>query len=444
MAAGELLLISAPARRSMPVLTLAHPSHLPAFEPNQRTRTKKPRTKNQKMTRVTQYIVGELLATFAVALLGMTLLLMLVVVGQEAVRQGLGPEPVLRLLPFLLPRALVFAVPGTILFAVCSVYGRLAADNEALAVMSVGVPPSRILRPAFVLAICISLVTVWLDDMAGSWGRIGARQVILTSIEQIVYGRLRTQRSYTSPTLSINVKGVQGRVLLLPTVTVYGERENSDIVVSAEKAELRFDPQREVLSVMLTNGEAIYEDRLRAIFPDTLPGEIPLSTAAREDHRGKNLQDIAMWEVPAEIIRQRELLEQLEKDMAAEAAMQLATGDPTALDFAHWGPAYRNLRQRRQELNRLYTVPWRRWATGFSCFFFVLVGAPMAMYLRTGDLWTTFGKCFVPILFIYYPLLMFGLDQAKAGNLPPSTVWMGNLGLLGVGLLLLNRVARPR
>ena len=192
------------------------------------------------MTRITRHLLTQLLISFGIALSGMTLLLLLVVVGQEAVRQGLGPGPVAKLIPFLLPRALVFAVPATMLFAVCSVYGRLAADNEVLAAMSVGVSPLRLLRPALILAAAVSLVTVWLDDMNSSWGRAGAQQVILSSIEQIVYGRLRTQRSYTSPQLSINVKGVNGRILELPTVTIYGSDGRSDIVLSAERGGAAF------------------------------------------------------------------------------------------------------------------------------------------------------------------------------------------------------------
>ena len=42
-------------------------------------------------------------------------------VVQEAMRQGLGPLPILRLMPYLLPESLRYAVPATVLFAACSV-----------------------------------------------------------------------------------------------------------------------------------------------------------------------------------------------------------------------------------------------------------------------------------------------------------------------------------
>jgi len=39
-----------------------------------------------------------------------------------------------------------------------------------------------------------------------------------------------------------------------------------------------------------------------------------------------------------------------------------------------------------------------------------------------------------PILIGYYPLLMYGIDQAKSGNLPPYSVWLANLVCGGTGL----------
>ena len=86
--------------------------------------------------------------------------------------------------------------------------------------------------------------------------------------------------------------------------------------------------------------------------------------------------------------------------------------------------------------------PWRRWANGFSCFFFVLVGAPLAIRWRSADVWTSFGICFLPILCVYYPLLAFSVDRAKCGVLPPYAVWLGNVVLLVLGGWLLRRVIR--
>jgi lipopolysaccharide export system permease protein len=95
-----------------------------------------------------------------------------------------------------------------------------------------------------------------------------------------------------------------------------------------------------------------------------------------------------------------------------------------------------------KRLARLHTEPWRRWAQGFSCFCFVLVGAPLAMLARTADYWTTFGICFLPTLVVYYALFMLGFDQAKAGLWPPYAVWLGNSVLVAIAITLMDRVRR--
>jgi lipopolysaccharide export system permease protein len=86
--------------------------------------------------------------------------------------------------------------------------------------------------------------------------------------------------------------------------------------------------------------------------------------------------------------------------------------------------------------------PWRRWANGFSCLCFVLVGAPMAIRMRNADFLTSFFLCFLPILVVYYPVFMLGVSRVKAGVLPPPAVWMGNLLVTLWGLWLLRRVVR--
>jgi len=66
----------------------------------------------------------------------------------------------------------------------------------------------------------------------------------------------------------------------------------------------------------------------------------------------------------------------------------------------------------------------------------------MAIRLRNRDFLTSFFLCFSPILVVYYPLLIYGLDGAKNGTIPPIAVWAGNGLLLIWGAWLLRRVMR--
>ena len=394
------------------------------------------------MSRITQYVLMELLKVFIIALTGMTVIMLLAGLAQEAVRQNLGPGPILKLLPFVLPDALRFAVPGTMLFATCMVFGRMAASNEIVAVKSLGVSPMTVIKPALVLAMVVSCIAVWLNDVAVSWGRSGIHRVVLQSVEEIVYGMLRTNRSFSNKNFAINVKRVEGKTLHRVTMTMHAKGDRPPVIITADEAEFSSDLEHDTLIVYLTRGAIEVGDDALMEFPDTIPYEIPLSDASRRGPAGKGPSDFAWGEIPGEIRAQRKDIEQVEQKLATTAAYQMISGDFTGLLGDEWSGLQTQLRHARERLYRLYTERWRRWANGFSCFFFVLVGAPLAIHFRNADVWSTLGKSFLPILGIYYPLLMFGVDRAKSGDLPPYSVWLGNGILLIVALLLLRKIHR--
>jgi lipopolysaccharide export system permease protein len=93
-------------------------------------------------------------------------------------------------------------------------------------------------------------------------------------------------------------------------------------------------------------------------------------------------------------------------------------------------------------LHRLQTEPWRRWANGFSCLCFVMIGVPVAVWMRFSEFIASFFVCFLPILVVYYPLLAVSVDQAKDGALPPQAVWLGNIILALAGVWMMRRVNR--
>ena len=169
---------------------------------------------------IPRYITAELLKVFLTTLTVFTFVMTLAGVAQEAIRQGLGPVTILRLIPYTLPNALVFALPGTILFSACSVFGRLSASNELTAIKSLGISPAVVIRPALLLAFLVSLGTVWLIDIAFSWGYAGIQRVVLDSAEEIAYSVLRTQHAYRTKQFSIAVARVVDRRLLRVTITL--------------------------------------------------------------------------------------------------------------------------------------------------------------------------------------------------------------------------------
>lgn len=393
---------------------------------------------------LTRHVVIELLKVFCLVLTAMTALLMIFGITKEAMDQGLGFNQVARILPYFLPEALKITIPGTILFAVCSVYGRMAASNEVVALKSLGISPKVIMIPGLVLGFLVSLGTVWINDIAVSWGLNGIQRVVIEAAEEIAYGMLKREGSYSTRSMSIVVKDVQGRRLIQPIVTFQAKEKTPALTIVAEWAELRsnLEGEQKSLQIYLHNGEVSMEGKASYIFSDTHVQEILLADFSREQQKSGHPAQLALYRIPDRIAEQEHLIELFEHERASKAAFQLLTGDFAGLASPEWKNDFETRRYLMGELARLKTEPHRRWSNGFSCICFVLVGMTWSIRWAHGELLSNFFACFLPVLGVYYPLLLFGVNNAKEGTLPPYIVWSGNLLFLGFGYWLWRRVIR--
>jgi lipopolysaccharide export system permease protein len=392
---------------------------------------------------ISRYVMSELLQVFLVALTALTLFMLVVGLVKEAQQQGLGMMQIAALVPYVLPEAMRFAVPGTMLFAVASVFGRLSASNEITALKAAGITPMAAIWPAIAVAVVVSFVSVWLNDIAVSWGRDGVRRVIIGSVEDIIYGRLRQQRSYSTSKMSINVKGVEGRRLIRPTLSFQPGGQAAPVTVSAAEAEMRADAAKGTLTISCKNG-TIHVGDVKAVFPDTIERVVPLDTVSRKETVSTSPSEIAMADFPRARADQIAAISQIHQLAAAKTALAIFSGRMDQTLPAAVQAERQEAKHATSRLNRIIMEPWRRWANGFSCLCFVLVGAPMAIRMRNADFLTSFFLCFLPILVVYYPVFMLGVSRVKAGVLPPPAVWMGNILIMLWGLWLLRRVIRDR
>jgi lipopolysaccharide export system permease protein len=392
------------------------------------------------MRLLTRYVLGEICKVFLVTLTSLTLLMILIGAVREALAQGLGAAQIVQLLPYLLPNALIFAVPGTILFSVSSVYGRMSGANEIVALKSLGLSPMVILWPVLLFSVLLSFATVWINDLAMSWGARGVQRVVVNALEDIAYGMLRAHRSFSSRTsgFSVIVQKVEGRRLLGAHFSL--QEESGPVTIRAKSAELASNPGSGVLTVKLYSG-TIDAPGHHFEFPDReIEHDIVINPqAGRPDDSPAHM---ALREIPERTIRQKDLLDQIEQRMIAQAGFQMMTGDFDRLMTTAWTEDARQLQSERFRLYKMQTEPPRRWANGFSCLCFALVGAGMAIRMKNSDALTSFFLCFGPILLVYYPLLAFGLDRAKSGSINPYAVWLANAALAAWGLWLLRRVIR--
>src|SRR5271170_2586701 len=99
-----------------------------------------------------RYVIGEVFRGFALALLTMTAVFVLFMVAAQARDIGLSPNDIIHLVPYVIPSTLPYTIPVSLLFSVTVVYGRLAGDNEIIAVKTAGLSVMTVLWPTLLFA----------------------------------------------------------------------------------------------------------------------------------------------------------------------------------------------------------------------------------------------------------------------------------------------------
>ena len=381
-----------------------------------------------------RYVMGQVLRTFLLALATITIIFSLFVVMAEATRQGLSPGEVIGVLPFLVPGSLPYTIPVALLFSVTIVYGRIAGDNEIIALKAAGLNALWVLVPAILLGLGLSVGLYVLSGEVIPRANNAFRRIIFGSVEEGLYRFLKKNHEFNNPNLPfyIQVQDVEGRTLIEPLFKhrVPGSPNTYDMVVRARRAEIDIDVVTLMATVTLEDAEtsgagptgAIWlKDRRVLKYPIPSPPNAP----------DKRVQEMTLGEMAD---REQFALERAaheRPEQAAQTALRIATGRIDAVDWPAIREAHKNQVYWVRQVHELRTETHQRLALAAGAFFFVLVGAPVGILFAKRDFLSAFISCFVPILVVYYPLVLAGMNLGKEGVMPPWIVYAGD-ALLGV------------
>jgi lipopolysaccharide export system permease protein len=387
-------------------------------------------------------ILWELTKVFVIALVGITGILLMAGIIAEASQQGLGPGQVLAAIPLLIPSTLPYTIPATTLFATCVVYGRLSADNEILAIKSAGINLIKVVKPGLILGVAMSLATSALYyDIIPSTHRL-LRALIYEDAEELIYSMLNKQKMISHPQTpyAMYVNAVRGRRLIDPVIHRKDSHGNIDTVITAQEAELRVDMPHKMLRVHMKNGVASGQDGLRAYFQQRIV-EVPLPKdwGSDKDRRPRDMTWPEIHERRAEI---EEEMEKVGALLAVNTAQLLLTDVPW--DFPqHLKELNEKMSMYRQQILALDVELLMRPALSFGCLCFILVGCPVGLWFSRADYLSSFISCFLPIVFVYYPLMLCGTGMAKDGKYMPWPLVFAADGVVALcGVILFRRLLR--
>ncbi len=384
-------------------------------------------------------ILWELLKVFVISLIGITGILLMAGIVAEASQQGLGPAQILTAIPLLIPSTLPYTIPATTLFATCVVYGRLAADNEILAIRAAGINVGNVALPGLALGLVMSCVTMSLYFEIIPMSHRMLRDMVLEDAEEYLYTTLRKQRMLVNPKMpyAMYVNKVVGRKLLGVIFKRHeqpkkgdppGKEFQTDLVAQAHEAELKVDMKNKLLLVHMRSCVTISNDGSFGNIEDKI-WEVPLPINEEAERRARDLT----WN---EMLELRAGHQQAVRDMQA-IKLQSPSNKAIVQD------ADNQIRYHAMQSLYIDVELMMRPALALGCFFFIVVGCPVGIWFGRSDYLSSFITCFMPIVFVYYPLMLCGTGMAKEGRINPVImVWAADAVLGAIGIGLLQRLVR--
>ena len=395
----------------------------------------------------------ELFKVFLLALLTLTGLFLLGGIVHEASQRGLSPVQILTVIPLLIPNMLPYTIPATTLFATTVVYGRLSHDNEYTVVKAAGVNPLMLLKPALLLGLITSGVTMTLYyDLIPRTQRM-LRQSIVSDSEDVLYTLLEREKRmrFKDFPFTMFVREVQGRrlndVIFKRFIDPKKPFLGYNLIARAREARLSIDKKAGVVYVDMDNCQ-VYGDsqsingsvrgrRFEFPLPEELSGK---DTKMRP--MALTWEEIRQAKIDTAEERDR-LAMQLAKDRAEFAAMSPADAGWEDRRIHVTQLAYQVEKHLPRQILTLETEMQMRPALAFGCVCFVLVGVPVGIWFSRADYLSSFVSCFLPVICVYYPLVLSGSNLAREGKFPIlPAVWVANSVLFLTATSMLWRLLR--
>jgi lipopolysaccharide export system permease protein len=274
--------------------------------------------------------------------------------------------------------------------------------------------------------------------------------VLYKDMEETFYKILKKEHEFNSrgwPFL-IKVRDVHDKTMIDATFKhrVNGT-EDFDLVIQAKTAVLHIDLKAKQVKVYLDDAEIqryrreadvmLINDRILVI-------PIPKDSKFNVDPK---IQEFTNVELMQHLRDERRTLATERYRAALTAGFQFGTGRVERLNWYTVREAFVNHGYRTRNCNELETEWWQRLSMACGSLLFVVLGAPIGIRFARRDFLSAFMTCFLPIITLYYPLMLFGVNMSKEGIgiwilAPYLSLWIGNVILAILAGLVLPPVIR--
>ncbi len=367
------------------------------------------------MRTLDRYVIREVLAPFALALLVLTFILIIPFIIAQAetmIAKGVPWAIVARVMMTLLPQALGLTIPMSLLIALLVAFGRLSSDRELVAMLACGMSPVRLLRPAFVVGIAAWAATSWIMILAIPDANQTFREITSRLVADRAEGEVKPRVFFEDfPGFVVYVRDVPATGGWTGVLAADTRDPEHPVIYLARQGRMLVDRAQRTIQMVLTDGtrhstSAREPDGYEVgTFKETIVPLDPESVFPRTGPaRGEREMTVA--------------------ELRSRAAEVEARGDSP---HNQW-----------MEIHKKFSIP-------AACLIFALIGVALGSTDRRDGKFSSFAMG-LAVIFMQYALMLLGEAMAKGHYVSPwLAMWLANLVLGTTGLVLLwHRVRRVR
>ena len=447
---------------------------------------------------LSRHILRQHIGPFLFGFFIITLLFMLNLVFKELGRilsKGLEFWVIVEFFVLNIAWIVALAVPMAVLMASLMAFGQLSADNEITAVKASGISLYRVIVPVLIAAAGLSIFLIWFNNevlpVSNHRLRLLARDI---TIKKPTVNLEPGYLYHEIPNLSIRVDHLveQENLSKVQDVIIYDKSEpNVSKTVVANRGEIFVNNNTGLLQITLFDGE-IHEidiDKLenynRIQFQKyvlTIPIPNMVLQRSESGYRGDREQSAKMMR--QEINNNLKLIEKRSQNLLTFIESQIyryfpkqekktieksdtkSTITPShflseaiknssrvKLNLTKQIRIHRNVLQRikgEHDINRGYELTnnrllveiYKKYSIPFACLVFVLIGAPLGIMARRGNMAVGGGISLI-FFIIYWIFLIGGEELADRDMLSPFlSMWLANFIVGAFGIYLLIRTAK--
>lgn len=400
---------------------------------------------------IVRHVSGEFLLSFVVAFaffFFMFFVNQILLLAEDVLQKDVPVWDVVLLILFSLPAIVALSVPFATLVGTLMAVGRLASENELLAIRAGGIARRIVFIPLLVLGFALAGISFVAND-------------ILLPLGTLNFGRLYRELLYSNPALELepfSVKRYQENVLITGAVepgsvsdfvVLDTDAQGNRRIIVAEAASLtrEGDPRaiglemEGVISHVTERGGAFSYTSADSMRYNILLQDITVAL------RNPGPREMSARDVRREIDLKRTRLDPLLREWELQNALDTAALGLAAIEGIDPArnaeraarierslaepPADRTLRLYRLEYHKKFAIP-------FGAAVFVVLAFPLGLTTRRANRGIGFGIG-VLLATTYWALLIAGQTFGSQRPLiPPAlAMWLPNLLFGAVGLILL-------